>query len=137
MSTLLAGKVDISSEGDIILARKVARDAASEMGFGITDVTRVVTAASELARNISHYAGSGTMTWRRIESNSKTGIELCFVDEGPGIANIELAMTPGHSTGGGLGMGLSGSKRLMDEMEIWSEVGKGTKVTIRKWLKRI
>lgn len=137
MSTLLAGKVEISSEGDIVLARKVVRDAATGMGFGITDVTRVVTAASELVRNIFHYAVSGTMTWRRIESNGKTGIALCFVDEGPGIANIELAMTPGHSTGGGLGLGLSGSKRLMDEFELWSEIGKGTRVTVIKWLKRM
>jgi serine/threonine-protein kinase RsbT len=136
MSTLLAGKVEISSEGDIVTARKVAREVATGLGFGITDVTRVVTAASELARNVFHYARSGMMTWQRIESNGRTGIELCFIDEGPGIANLELAMTPGHSTGGGLGMGLSGSKRLMDELEIWTEVGKGTKVTIRKWLKR-
>ena len=136
MNTSLSGKVEITSEGDIVMARKAARDTATGMGFGITDVTRVVTAASELARNVFHYAGSGTMTWQIIEWDGKTGIELCFIDEGPGIANIELAMTPGHSTGGGLGLGLSGSRRLMDELEIWSEVGKGTRVTVRKWLKK-
>jgi len=130
------GRVAIESEGDIVDVRKAARGAAETLGFGVTDVTRIVTAASELARNVYLYASSGILQWRRLETGGKVGIELKFEDNGPGIADIEQAMKTGYSTGGGLGMGLPGAKRLMDEMELGSEVGKGTTVTVRKWLKR-
>ncbi len=126
----------IESEGDVVSVRKTVRNAAEALGFGITDVTRIVTAASELARNISLYAGVGTMRWCQLDTSSSIGIELKFDDRGPGIADIEQAMETGYSTGGGLGMGLPGTKRLMDEMEIRSEFGKGTTVIVRKWLKR-
>jgi serine/threonine-protein kinase RsbT len=128
--------VVIESENDIVTVRKAVRDAAEALGFGITDVTRIVTAASELARNVFIYAGSGTMQWQGLNTGGSIGIELKFEDNGPGIANIEQAMEGGCSTSGGLGLGLPGTKRLMDEMEINSQVGKGTIVTIRKWLKR-
>jgi serine/threonine-protein kinase RsbT len=106
------------------------------LGFGITDVTRIVTAASELTRNIYHYAKSGVMHWRALNQDSRVGLELIFEDSGPGIPDVERAMEPGFSTGKGLGMGLPGSKRLMDEMTIASTVGKGTTVIVKKWLKQ-
>jgi serine/threonine-protein kinase RsbT len=126
----------ITSENDIVMARKVVREASTALGFGLTDVTRIVTAASELTRNIYHYAKSGVMHWRTLNQGVRVGLELSFEDNGPGIADIEKAMEPGYSTGEGLGMGLPGSKRLMDEMTIESTVGKGTTVIVRKWLKK-
>jgi serine/threonine-protein kinase RsbT len=136
MTDTLEGKVYISSESDLVNVRKTARQISSECGFGLTDVTRIVTAASELARNIYHFAGSGDMVWRIFETSTSVGIELCFLDKGPGIENIDKAMEMGYTTGKGLGLGLPGAKRLMGEMEIQSEVGKGTIVTVRKWLKK-
>ncbi len=127
--------VAISSEDDIVAARKLARQAAESLGFGVTDVTRIVTATSALARNIFLYAGSGIMQWRKLDTGS-IGIELKFEDSGPGIADIKQAMETGHAARSGLGGGLLGVQRLVDEMDINSQVGKGTIVTIRKWLKR-
>jgi len=136
LSQGLDSAVAIKSEDDIVVARKAVRDAAESLGFGITDVTRIVTAASELARNVFIYAGSGVMQWRELDSGGSVGIELKFEDNGPGIANIKQAMKAGYSTSGGLGLGLCGTKRLIDEMEINSQVGKGTTVIVRKWLER-
>jgi len=130
------GEFRITSENDIVMARKVVREVSTALGFGLTDVTRIVTAASELTRNIYHYAQSGVMHWRSLNQGVCVGLELTFEDHGPGIADIEQAMEPGYSTGKGLGMGLPGSKRLMDEMTIESTVGKGTTVIVRKWLKK-
>jgi serine/threonine-protein kinase RsbT len=130
------GEFRITSENDIVMARKVVRDAATTLGFGITDVTRIVTAASELTRNIYHYAKSGVMHWRALNEGARVGLELTFEDSGPGIPDVEKAMEMGFSTGKGLGMGLPGSKRLMDEMTIESTVGKGTTVVVRKWLNK-
>lgn len=136
MTVAIEGEVRVASEGDIVAARKAARDAAAQLGFGLTDVTRIVTAASELARNIYLYAGSGVMRWRHLESNGSAGLELTFADQGPGIPDVEQALQSGYSTGGGLGMGLPGAKRLLDEVEIQSEPGKGTTIIGRKWLGR-
>ena len=130
------GEFRITSENDIVMARKVVRDAATTLGFGITDVTRIVTSASELTRNIYHYAKSGVMHWRSLNQDASVGLELTFEDSGPGIPDVEKAMEMGFSTGKGLGLGLPGSKRLMDEMTIESTVGKGTTVVVRKWLKQ-
>lgn len=130
------GEMRIGTENDIVMARKSVREAAVALGFGVTDVTRIVTAASELTRNIYVYAGSGVMRWRSIVFENCIGLELTFADQGPGIADVERAMEPGYSTGKGLGMGLPGAKRLMDEMELHSEPGQGTTVCIRKWLLR-
>jgi serine/threonine-protein kinase RsbT len=130
------GEFRITSENDIVMARKVVRDAATTLGFGITDVTRIVTAASELTRNIYHYAKSGVMHWRSLNQDAGVGLELTFEDSGPGIPDVEKAMEMGFSTGKGMGLGLSGSKRLMDEMTIESTVGKGTTVVVRKWLRQ-
>lgn len=135
MNELPAGEFRIESESNIVMARKVVRDAATSLGFGLTDVTRIVTATSELTRNIYHYASTGVMRWRALSQGSTVGLELTFEDSGPGIPDIEQAMQPGYTTGKSLGMGLPGSKRLMDEMTIESVVGKGTTVTVRKWRK--
>lgn len=126
-------EVAITTVGDIVRARQVVRAAAEQIGFELTDVTRIITAASEMARNIVHYAGSGVMRWRMLDLNGRLGIELTFEDAGPGIPDIERAMEDGFSTSGGLGKGLPGAKRLMDEMVIQSTVGRGTTVTLRKW----
>ena len=136
MTDLPLGNVPIKSENDIIAARKAVRDLATRLCFGVTDVTRIVTAASELARNVFLYAGAGVMRWSALDQNRSVGIELTFEDHGPGIPDIELAMKLGYGTSRGLGLGLPGAKRLMDEMEIHSEVGKGTSVTVRKWLRK-
>lgn len=136
MNETTQGEFRIGSEGDIVTARRLVRNAATTLGFGITDVTRIVTAASELTRNIYHYAGAGVMRWRSLAGNSRVGLELTFEDNGPGIPDVAEAMEPGFSTSKGLGLGLPGAKRLMDEMTIQSEVGKGTTVQIRKWLRR-
>ena len=128
--------IHIDSEGDIVSVRKTVRETATAIGFSMTDVTRIVTAASELARNVFHYAGTGAMKCRSTGPGGNAGIELIFQDEGPGIPDIDQALEPGYTTADGLGLGLPGAKRLMDEMEIESHVGKGTVVTVRKWAKR-
>jgi len=126
-------RIQVDSEGDIVTVRRKIRDAAKELGFGITDVTRIVTAASELTRNIYLYAGSGEVVWKAVDSRGGAGLEIVFEDRGPGIEDVELALQEGYTTSGGLGLGLPGAKRLMDEMEIETEEGKGTRVTVRKW----
>jgi serine/threonine-protein kinase RsbT len=128
-----AGELSITEENDIVSARRAVREVAIQLGFGQTDVTRIVTAASELARNIFKYAGEGVMRWRRIETGGRIGLELQFVDRGPGIQDMSLAMQDGFSTSGGLGMGLPGARRLMDDLQIESAPGQGTMVTLRKW----
>jgi serine/threonine-protein kinase RsbT len=136
VTTSSVGELSIQTEGDIVSARRTVREAATRLGFGATDVTRIVTAASELARNVFKYAGEGVMRWRWLEDGGRCGIELQFEDHGPGIEDVDRAMEEGYSTGGGLGMGLPGARRLMDEMEIQSTVGLGTTVTVRKWGRR-
>jgi len=135
MNQPLQGEFRIESESDIVMARRIVREAATDIGFGIVDVTRIVTAASELTRNIYAYASTGVMRWQVLRRAMDIGLELAFVDQGPGIPDVAKAMEAGFSTGKGLGMGLPGSKRLMDEMAIESTVGKGTTVVVRKWLK--
>jgi serine/threonine-protein kinase RsbT len=129
------GQLHITSEGDIVAARKAIRHAATALGFGLIDVTRIVTAASELTRNIYQYAGSGTVRWRALAKGGTVGLELVFEDHGPGIPDVARALEPGFTTGRGLGLGLPGAKRLMDEMRIESGPGTGTLVEARKWLK--
>ncbi len=136
MSDLARGNIPIKSENDIVAARRVVRDLATQLSFGITDVTRVITAASELARNVFLYVGAGVMWWSILDQCGEVGLELTFEDHGAGIPDVEQAMTPGYSTSRGLGLGLPGVKRLMDEMEIHTEVGKGTTVRVRKWLRK-
>lgn len=135
MNVERGGQVEIRSESDIVAVRRAIRDAAAQIGFGLTDITRIVTAASELARNVFKYGGGGVVEWRQIKhaTAASSGIELRFIDQGPGIPDINLALQEGYSTGKGLGLGLPGAKRLMDEMEIQSTVGQGTTVTLKKW----
>ena len=134
MQNVYGKHVRIASECDIVSIRKEVRETATSIGFGLTDITRIVTAASELARNVFHYAGSGFMEINILASNGAKGIELSFVDAGPGIPDINQAMQMGYTTKDGLGLGLPGAKRLMNEMEIHSEVSKGTTVKVKKWL---
>jgi serine/threonine-protein kinase RsbT len=133
MSELEHGTVQIEEEADIAVARRVVRDIAGKVGFGTTETTRIITAASELGRNVFKYAGKGSMYWRILQKGTASGVELRFEDHGPGIADLDAAMREGHTTGGGLGMGLPGAKRLMDEMDVQTAPGEGTTVVVRKW----
>ena len=125
----------IRSDLDIVSARVEGRDMAKALGFGTIDQARIATAISELARNIVLYAGEGTVTIRPIERTLKKGIEVFCEDHGPGIEDVNVVMQDGYSTSRGLGMGLPGAKRLMDEFEIDSRIGSGTKIIVRKWLR--
>ena len=126
-------EIDIYSSSDIVLVRKTVRTWAVELGFSLVDQTKIITASSELARNTLTYGGGGTLTLEVIEVGYRQGLRLIFNDRGAGISDIELALKDGYTTGGGLGMGLSGTKRLMSEFEISSRVGGGTQVKIIKW----
>lgn len=127
-------QIKISTEQDIVAARYEAKKAAQRLDFSLADQTRVATATSELARNIFLYAEMGTVAGRNVTgADGRSGIEVIFSDEGPGIADVKLAMNPGFSTGGGLGLGLSGTQRLVDEFEINSKPGIGTIIRILKW----
>ena len=126
-------RVPIDRDADIVIARQKGRELASQCGFLSTDLAVVATAISELARNIVRYAARGEIIVRRVDENGKRGVEVVAVDEGPGIPDVTLAMQDGYSTSGGLGLGLPGTRRLMDEFEIISDFGKGTTVTVRRW----
>ena len=123
----------IRSDLDIVIARTLSRDTAKALGFGAIDQARIATAVSELARNIFLYAGTGTVTIREIERGGRKGIEINCEDQGPGIADIDLVMQDGYSTSRGMGMGLPGARRLMDEFDIKSAEGQGTIIHCRKW----
>ncbi|MBW4469900.1 MAG: anti-sigma regulatory factor [Stenomitos rutilans HA7619-LM2] len=125
--------MSIQSSGDVVLVRQAVRQVAVALGFSLVDQTKIVTAASELARNTLDYGGGGLMKLETLQEGSRRGIRLTFEDEGPGIPDLELALKDGYTTGGGLGMGLSGAKRLANEFELESAVGKGTRVTIVRW----
>ena len=130
-----AGNVPIERELDIVAARQKGRALAASLGFSSTDQTLLATAISEVARNIVRYAGRGTIELSRIEGNGRRGIMIVASDQGPGIANPELAMRDGYSTGNSLGVGLPGARRLVDEFELASTTGVGTTVTLKKWLR--
>jgi serine/threonine-protein kinase RsbT len=127
--------VAIRSDGDIVAARQQGRSLATAIGFAATDATLIATAISELARNIVLYAGHGEVMMNSVEIPQKKGIVICARDRGPGIRSIEDALRDGYSTSGGLGLGLPGVKRLMDEFAIESALGQGTMVTVKKWHK--
>jgi serine/threonine-protein kinase RsbT len=122
-----------SSEHDIVLARQNVRKVAQEIGFGIVDQTKIVTAASELARNTVVYGLGGEMRWETLQDGGRKGLRLHFVDQGPGIEDVSRALVDGWTSGTGLGLGLSGAKRLSNEFEIDSAPGRGTRVTITRW----
>ena len=123
----------VRETSDILLVRQVVRECATELGFSVLDRTKLLTAASELARNTLIHGGGGTMRLETFVENDRRGLRLTFEDKGPGIADLEQAMTNGFTTKGGMGLGLGGSKRLVDEFEVVSRVGEGTRVTATRW----
>ena len=133
MSANVRGEAPLRSEHDIVLARQQVRRLTQELKFSLVDQTKMVTAASELARNALIYGGGGKMEWEILTVEGRNGLKLRFADEGPGIPNLDLAMTDGWTSGNGLGMGLTGSKRLVNEFDIETKVGAGTRVTIARW----
>ena len=128
-------RVPINSGADILTARLEGRQLASEAGFNNSDLTVIATAISEVARNIVQYARTGEIILGVVQDGNKRGLRVEARDDGPGIPNIELAMQDGYSTGGGLGLGLPGTRRLMDELQIDSKVGRGTTVVATKWIR--
>jgi serine/threonine-protein kinase RsbT len=133
MAVAKSDTLPVRTEHDIVLARQTVRKLTQELAFSLVDQTKMVTAASELARNTVIYGGGGILTWEVLHDGMKKGLRLTFKDEGPGIPDLTLAMTDGWSTGTGLGMGLSGTKRLVNDFDIESQPGRGTRVTIARW----
>jgi serine/threonine-protein kinase RsbT len=125
--------INIQSSIDVVLVRQSVRQLAVEIGFGLVDQTKIITAASELARNTLDYGGGGTLKLETLQEGRRRGLRLTFEDRGPGISDIELALKDGFTTGNGLGMGLGGAKRLANEFEIQSVVGEGTRIIIVRW----
>lgn len=125
--------VEIRSSDDVVRVRQAVRARAVEAGLGLVDQTKIVTAASELARNTLDYGGGGTVRIELLHSGIRKGVRLTFEDAGPGIPDIELALKDGYTTGSGLGLGLSGARRLSNEFAIESQPGEGTRVTIARW----
>ena len=123
----------LRSEEDVVFSRQAVRSWAVQMGFSLVDQTKLVTAASELARNTVVYGGGGTLLLEQVEDGIRHGLRLVFEDNGPGIADIERALQDGFTSGGGLGLGLGGARRLVNEFHIRSVPGQGTSVTVVKW----
>ena len=123
----------ISGQQDVVAVRQVVREWAVSMGFSLVDQTKVITAASELARNVLVYGGGGTLSLEALNDGSRRGLRLAFEDQGPGIADVEAALRDGYTTGGGLGLGLGGARRLSNDFEIHSRPGEGTRVVITRW----
>jgi len=133
---MLLQKADVlplRSDEDVVRARHAVRDRAAKLGFSLIDQTKMVTAASELARNTVLHGGGGEVTIEVLRHDERIGLRLTFEDHGPGIPDVELALRDGYSTGTGLGLGLSGSRRLMNEFEIRSAPGEGTRVCVTRW----
>jgi serine/threonine-protein kinase RsbT len=133
MATLKEETMPVRSQEDIVIVRQAVRKWAIDAGFSLVDQTKIVTAASELARNTVIYGGGGTVRLEHLEAGSRRGLRLTFEDKGPGILDIEQAMKDGFTSGSGLGLGLSGAKRLSNEFEIFSQQGEGTRVSITRW----
>ena len=125
--------LQIRSGEQVVAVRQAVRAKAEQLRFSLVDQTRIITAASELARNTLQHGGGGTVTLELLENGARGGLRLTFRDQGPGIPDIELAMKDGYTTGSGLGLGLSGSRRLVNEFNISSRVGEGTEVVVTKW----
>ena len=125
--------VEIRTSTDVVQVRQSVRALAAQLGFSLIDQTKIVTAASELARNTLEHGGGGTARLETVAQGLKRGLRLSFEDKGPGIPDVSLALTDGYSTGSGMGLGLSGSKRLVNEFHIATTVGEGTRVTVTKW----
>ena len=132
MAVLSTENVPVRTEPDVVAVRRRVREVSIQLGFSLVDQTKVVTAASELARNTVIYGGGGNMQMEML-NGPRVGLRLTFEDKGPGIPDLDLALRDGFTTGSGLGLGLSGAKRLASEFDIVSRVGEGTKVTITRW----
>lgn len=132
---LVAGDetLQVRSDSDVVMVRQRVRFWATQQGFNLVDQTKIVTAASELARNVLVHGNGGTARIEALNEGPRKGLKLTFEDRGPGIADVSLAMRDGYSSSGGLGLGLSGAKRLSNEFDIRSTVGEGTRVTIARW----
>ncbi|MEV5976272.1 anti-sigma regulatory factor [Streptomyces sp. NPDC052114] len=124
----------IRAEEDLLSVRHAVREATLRVGFGLVDQTRIVTAASELARNAYVHGGGGTLTLEIVRRGGRRGLSLSVSDQGPGIADVDEALTDGYTTGAGLGHGLGGARRLMDEFQVRSTPGSGTTVTVLRWV---
>ena len=125
--------IPLRTSEDIVRMRKLVREQSVVLGFGLVDQTKIVTAASELARNTVIYGGGGTVRLEALNDGARRGLRLAFEDAGPGIVDLQMALKDGYSTGTGLGLGLSGAKRLMSEFEIESTPGQGTRVVVTRW----
>ncbi len=133
MAVVREETVAIASDVDVVSVRQLVRRRAQELGFSLVDQTKLVTAASELARNALAHGGGGELLLQVVEEPPRTGLRLVFSDRGPGIPDVELAMKDGYTTGSGLGLGLGGAKRLVNEFAIESTPGAGTRVTVIRW----
>jgi serine/threonine-protein kinase RsbT len=133
MAVIRSDALPLRAEADVVHARQAVRKMTQELKFSLVDQTKMVTAASELARNTIIYGGGGTMKWEMLLDGARSGLRLTFEDQGPGIPDLTLAMKDGWTSGSGLGMGLSGAKRLVNDFDIHTEVGKGTRVMIARW----
>ncbi|HEX7004120.1 MAG TPA: anti-sigma regulatory factor [Trueperaceae bacterium] len=133
MKVRRSDELAVRSADDIVRARQTVRSWAVEMRFSLVDQTKLVTAASELARNMHVYGGGGKLRLEMLENGNRQGLRMTFEDKGPGIADVELAMKDGYSTGEGMGLGLGGARRLVNEFELSSRVGEGTSVVATKW----
>jgi serine/threonine-protein kinase RsbT len=134
MTTVLSsGELPLKDEHDIVRGRQAVRRMTQELAFSLVDQTKMVTAASELARNALIYGGGGMLRWEMLLDGGKRGLRLTFRDQGPGIEDVGLAMSDGWSSGHGLGLGLTGARRLVNEFELDTIVGEGTRVTVTRW----
>lgn len=133
MPEATAESLPVATSNDVVRVRQLVRNRAMSLGFSLVEQTKLVTAASELARNMIDYGGGGAMTVQSLQNGSRVGLKLIFSDDGPGIADIERALQDGYTTGKGLGLGLGGARRLSNEFEIRSSPGQGTVVAITRW----
>ncbi|MBL7260868.1 anti-sigma regulatory factor [Paractinoplanes lichenicola] len=128
-----AERIEVGSDQDVVRVRQLIRARAVAVKLSLVDQTKLVTAASELARNTLVYGGGGSVEVTSVDNGRRKGIRIVFADQGPGIADLDLAFTDGYTSGGGLGLGLSGARRLVDEFDIETAVGEGTTITVTKW----
>jgi len=126
-------RITVTTDQDVVRVRQLVRGVAVTAKLSLVDQTKLVTAASELARNTLVYGGGGTVEVSQVDSGRRRGIKIVFADQGPGIADLDLALTDGYTSGGGLGLGLSGARRLVDEFDIDTKLGEGTSITVTKW----
>lgn len=133
MAVLKTSTLEIRASDDVVRVRQITRESAVAQGFSLVDQTKLVTAASELARNTMEHGGGGRVEIQLLNDGPKKGLRLIFTDQGPGIANVEQALKDGFTTGGGLGLGLGGARRLSNEFDIQSTPGEGTRITMARW----